>query len=372
MTKRAIKTNTASTAVVRQQGLSLVELMIALAIGAALIGGMIQIFSSNNAAFRTQQSVSRMQENARFAFHFISRELRQVGYRGCAGQAPQNQLDLPAGSDDEFLFDFGRSIHGWAGDNTPTELDFGGHTPKDDSDVVLIRRAGIEQVETQDGSPASDISDIELTTPHELEGGDILTISDCQEVTTFQVSDASSGSASLDASGSMDPGNTGTGLGHTFGNGSHISRTLVTRFWIADNPDGEPALYRKVNKEDAEELVPGVERMVLEYGVDDDKQFDIPSPAPPEPDCELTDEGDGEVDAYQDVSTMDRSNCDWQRAVGARVSLLVRSPSDRAMVEGGGGPAQQTFRFDGTTETRSDGYLRHVVNTTIAFRNRLP
>ncbi len=371
MTTRHSKTNTTPTGTVRQRGLSLVELMIALAIGAALIGGMIQIFSSNNAAFRTQQSVSRMQENARFGFHFISREFRQVGYQGCAGEAPNNLLDL-SDSDDEFLFEWDRSIEGWAGDNVPSELDFGARTPKNDSDVVMIHRAGVDQIEIQDGSPASDISGIQLTTPHELKDGDILTISDCQKATTFQVSSASSGSTSLGTSGSMDPGNTGTGLGHTFGDSSHISKTFVTRFWIADNPDGEPALYRKVNQGVAEELVPGIEQMVVEYGVDNDMVFDIPSPPPADPDCEVKDDGDGEVDAYEKVANMDTSNCDWARAVGARVSLLVRSPSDRAMVEGGGGPAEQSFRFDGTTQTKSDGYLRHVLNTTIAFRNRLP
>lgn len=354
-----------------QHGLSLVELMIALAIGAALIGGMVQIFSSNNAAFRTQQSVSRMQENARFGFHFISQELRQVGYKGCAGEIANQALDL-SDTQDEFLFDWDRSIEGWSGDNLPSELDFGARTPRDDSDVVLVRRAGVKQTRVLNGAPVSDITGIQVPTGHSLTDGDILTLSDCRSATTFQVSDASSGSNSLGVSGGMDPGNTTTGLSHNFGNGSHISKTFVTRFWIADNPDGEPALYRKINQQDAEELVPGIEQLVLEYGIDNNKKFDLPPSPPPDPACEVTDEGDGEIDEYKKVDNMEKTSCDWHRALGARVSMLVRSRSDRAMAQGGGAPKQQQFRFDGSTETRSDGHLRQVVNSTIAFRNRLP
>jgi type IV pilus assembly protein PilW len=67
----------------RQTGLTLVEILIALLLGAFLIGGILQIFSSSKQTNRMEENLSRMQENARFAMDRIARDVRQAGYREC-------------------------------------------------------------------------------------------------------------------------------------------------------------------------------------------------------------------------------------------------------------------------------------------------
>lgn len=66
-----------------QAGMTLVELMIALLIGAFLLGGVLQIFINSKQTYRMQEGLSRLQENGRFAMEFLSSDIRMAGYWGC-------------------------------------------------------------------------------------------------------------------------------------------------------------------------------------------------------------------------------------------------------------------------------------------------
>ncbi|WP_258223915.1 prepilin-type N-terminal cleavage/methylation domain-containing protein, partial [Stenotrophomonas sp. HMWF003] len=67
----------------RQAGLSLVELMIAMVIGLLLMLGVIQVFIASQAASRLSEGVARVQENGRFALDFLERDVRMAGHMGC-------------------------------------------------------------------------------------------------------------------------------------------------------------------------------------------------------------------------------------------------------------------------------------------------
>ncbi len=64
----------------QQQGLTLIEIMVALLIGAFLLAGVIKIFIVNKQTYRVQENLSRMQENGRFAMDYLSRYIRLAGY----------------------------------------------------------------------------------------------------------------------------------------------------------------------------------------------------------------------------------------------------------------------------------------------------
>jgi type IV pilus assembly protein PilW len=72
-----------SGACATQRGFSLVELMVALVLGLVIVGGVINIFLSNQQAFRTNDSLGRLQENARISFEQMAREVRQAGGNAC-------------------------------------------------------------------------------------------------------------------------------------------------------------------------------------------------------------------------------------------------------------------------------------------------
>jgi type IV pilus assembly protein PilW len=73
-----------------QTGLSLIEIMIALLIGAFLIGGVLQIFIDSKQTYRMQQNLSRLQENGRFAMDFLAQDIRMAGYWGCLRPSSPN------------------------------------------------------------------------------------------------------------------------------------------------------------------------------------------------------------------------------------------------------------------------------------------
>lgn len=65
----------------RQRGLSIVELMVALAISSFLILGVTQLYINNKKTYLFQQSQEVNQENGRFALALLNQELAKSGYR---------------------------------------------------------------------------------------------------------------------------------------------------------------------------------------------------------------------------------------------------------------------------------------------------
>ena len=66
----------------KQAGLTLVELMVALAIGSFLMIGAVQIYSQSRQAFVVNESIARVQETAQFAMDTIEADLRMASNWG--------------------------------------------------------------------------------------------------------------------------------------------------------------------------------------------------------------------------------------------------------------------------------------------------
>ena len=65
-----------------QQGMSLVELMVALSIGTFLLAGAITVFGKTRDLYRTNDAAARLQETARYAMGTIEADLRMANYWG--------------------------------------------------------------------------------------------------------------------------------------------------------------------------------------------------------------------------------------------------------------------------------------------------
>lgn len=63
-----------------QQGLSLVELMVAMMLGLLITAAVIQLFLTNRQTFNLQQGIASVQEQGRFAVDFLSKEIMGAGY----------------------------------------------------------------------------------------------------------------------------------------------------------------------------------------------------------------------------------------------------------------------------------------------------
>ncbi|HIG42707.1 MAG TPA: hypothetical protein EYQ14_19500, partial [Gammaproteobacteria bacterium] len=81
----------------KADGLSLVEVMISLTMGTIVLMGVINLFSANSETYNLLQGQSRMQESARFALSYLSKDIQKAGYRGCFSRGPLLvTMDLPA------------------------------------------------------------------------------------------------------------------------------------------------------------------------------------------------------------------------------------------------------------------------------------
>lgn len=70
-----------------QRGLSLVELMVAMAIGTFLLAGAITVFGKTRDLYRTNDAAARLQETARYAMGTIEADLRMANYWGLMSRA---------------------------------------------------------------------------------------------------------------------------------------------------------------------------------------------------------------------------------------------------------------------------------------------
>jgi type IV pilus assembly protein PilW len=79
-----------------QSGRTLIELMIALAIGLLIISSAIGVMMSNRQTYTTTEGLSRIQEAARTGFELLARDIREAGLNSCGGaQQFVNVLNNP-------------------------------------------------------------------------------------------------------------------------------------------------------------------------------------------------------------------------------------------------------------------------------------
>src|SRR5690606_14593368 len=77
---------------VRSAGVTLIELMVALAVGSFLLIGAVTVFVQSQQSFRVNESVARLQEAARFVFDAIEPDLRMAHYWGLTSRSERIQV----------------------------------------------------------------------------------------------------------------------------------------------------------------------------------------------------------------------------------------------------------------------------------------
>jgi len=142
------------TLTTKQTGLTLVELMVALAIGSFLMIGAIQIYNQSRQAFVINESIARVQETAQFAMDTIEADLRMasnwgrnsrglaVEGRSIIGDANPNGLPQPgANCAADWVLNLALPIDGTNNGYGLACAATGGNQAN--SDVVTIRRASV-------------------------------------------------------------------------------------------------------------------------------------------------------------------------------------------------------------------------------------
>lgn len=384
-----------SATIGKQTGLSLIELMVALALGLLVVGAMIQLFAGNRATFNANEALARVQENGRFGTEILRREVRAVNFRGtCAAQIPiRNHLRTDCGNDISTIFGDDRSIVGWEflgtglgdtyavldveADLVPTAGDLNRWRSRagalnldlpaflngrvvPGSDVVLIRVPEPVPGVTAAGNTPANANSINLSGASGLARNEIVLITNCTTgADLFQNRTSSNATALSAGSGSCSnpgPGNiNGLNWSTAYDDTMQIFRVRVQAFYIGYNAtSGEPGLYRASLSLGSvpgnvvhEELVSGVETMQVLYG------YSLPADQG----------GDGQTVNFW--LTADQVP-DWDFVIAVRIALLVRSPEGMSA-----GALQRTFDLAGTAFRHpNDVRLRQPFFTTVSLRNQ--
>lgn len=94
----------------RQQGLSMIELLIALAISSILIIGVTQIFIDNKRNYLFQRGQANIHENARYAEMLLNDYLAKAGYRRAPDDLPEHAFPQLGASADCLSFGIGSPV----------------------------------------------------------------------------------------------------------------------------------------------------------------------------------------------------------------------------------------------------------------------
>ncbi|MBV1952417.1 MAG: PilW family protein [Cycloclasticus sp.] len=325
----------------KQQGITLVELMVAMVIGLLLTAGIFQLFVSNKQTYRVTENMSRLQESGRFAMHFLTNDIRMADYWGCRGFDITIDNNLNAST----IFDtYTTALEGTNDDNGSGDIITG-------TDTITIKGtfgSGVFLTSVPDVAAAS----FKVTDNSELEEGDIILLSDCSDGDLIQITNdpGVGGNVGFDnvvtsTGGTEVPGNADKVLRSTYdGTGAQVYKVNFTTYSIQEGAGGPSSLFSSTNGGAAQELVENIENMQILYGEDTD--------------------ADGAANYYK---PSDSVGLNMDNVVSVRISLVVVTLDNNVTEQ-----ANPYSLFDGAAITPTDRRIRRVFTSTIVIRNRLP
>ncbi len=316
----------------RERGLTLIEIMVALAIGSFLIIGAVQIYTQSRQAYIVNESVAKVQDTATFAMDAIESDLRMASNWG--------RMSRGLGIEGRSLID----------DANPTNIDLNVDTSACGVEWVLDLSMPVDGDNNGYGLPCPPEEVIQANSDH------------------FVVRRASVNPVPLEA-GRLQIQTTRV-QGEIFNDGavpsgftpvdSSTHNLMVTSYYVASDSDlipGVPTLRRKVLRMNGgvadivdEEIAPGVENLQIQFGLDVNEDNTVDRYVNP---------GDGVYDPD------DATYIPGARIITARVWLVVRG-IDREV-----GLTDDNVYTPGDVDLGQpdDDFRRMQVSKTILLRN---
>lgn len=306
-----------------QSGVTLVELLVAVAIALGLVLAATATFVGSRQLFQTHTEAQAVEDSLRFAGFVVRSIVRQAGYADYAPDYIDADGMAATGSNATLL----------ASSADPFDLN-----------IVGARNTRVSAVGSGYGT-------------HDTRG---VNGSDSLLVRFFGRSRAGGGGIEpdgtmVDCMGFAQPG-------PTAGRSASADRAW-SFFYVAQAADGEPELYCKYRSEKdgrfrAEPLARGIEVFKVVYGYDGN--------------------GDGVPERWLDAAQIEARATstakiadEWRKVVGLRIGMVARSARDNSAPRQTGEllyPLGPTF-FDVSFKPKADGRLRRVATFTVMLRN---
>jgi len=355
----------------RSRGLSMIELLVALAIGGVIISGAVYVYDASRKTYTTNDNVARIQEQARFAMSLVEAEIQLAGYYGFTNLSNAFRYETDSGT-------------GYIGDMRQANT-VAASIPA--AAQACGRNFAIDLYQPVQGSNGVFELGADATTDCDPIGGGYRAGTDTLSVRRA----ATQTEAALDATrlqffvGRIGKANNYlragvTTLPHSLEAGMYELRNLVVRtFYISVDSEGFPGVpalrmksLRELNHADGafadDELAAGVEDMQVQFGIDtgsydgnDALENDVGGDGIPDP--------NGQATRYvnADSALADPAELAAAQIVSVRIWLRVRGDQpERGFTD------VRTYNYAGVSYTPSGAdatFRRALVSRTIQLRN---
>lgn len=331
-------------------GFSLVELLVASAIGVVMTMVIATVFANSAKTGTVTQTINEIQEQAAVALEMLQRDVRQSGYAGCNSNrvlgtgGMVNTMTTPT----SYLNNLPRYLSGYDGDGAsftpaaPAEVTGALPAAFVGADAITIRVPSQEPVALS-GTMASGSTAIPVFATTGFSSNSRAMVSDCARSASFRVTSTTATTLAHTAGAAT---NLTANLGRAFGPDATVVPFNSISYYVGPSsvaPLGtERSLWRRVDTTAAsEEVAEGVENFQLTYGIDTN--------------------ADLSADLFQTADSV----VDWNQVIAVRASLLLHSKEVIAA------RSPQAYDFNGVTGVApGDRRLRRPFNVTILLRNR--
>lgn len=302
----------------RQSGLSLIELMIALALGLVIVLAVTNVYLSNKATFRSQEALAQIQQNARVAFELLSHDLREAGANPCGVPSAQvkNGINTPTAY---WWANWGNgNIQGFDStmDTGPVTIGTAATKRATNTDAIILRATqpvcnGQDLVIKSHDNTKFTVPAI----PDCVAAGDVILACDQKEGAIFQVTAIDKASNTLThGTGVVSPSNASASITHTFEGGGLLSRLSSVFWYVGNNDHGGKSLFRVRTRyvttptasveDDIQEIADGITNLQITY---------------------LFRDGTVLRDSYEDATSTTTWNNAAALPVAARLTLTIAS-----------------------------------------------
>ena len=302
------------------QGLSLVELLLALALGLVVTLGLAQQYAGGRASASSLMGQADAQDGGRYALAFLRQSAAAAGYLGCGGRAVRLTSVLNGAWDDLFEFNLPRPVQGfdyqgngiatalddWSPSLAPLPRQVGGSTVNalakgtgirparlaPGSDIVVFRRLrqpafALAAELASGGDPV-----VQRLSGSRLRAGEVALISNCERAAMFRITRVASagpgrsvlrrapGSGPYDNDGGRSLSESGQGYGGaTHGEGAEVAQVETEIYFVGHGAGGGKAsLWRRSGVSRPVALVAGIVDLQVWAGVDVDPHDGLDGP----------------------------------------------------------------------------------------------
>lgn len=357
-----------------QRGVTLVELMVAMAISIFMMGAVLYVVQETRVTYNYNDHLGRIQEAGRIAVDRMGHEVRMAGYTIC--QRPPGSstgadestvrikvLALPPvgagldqGGDDPTWNPFASvlPVQGFTYPDAQVNfVDDGALQGVPNSNVLILTGMSADGIANIVGNIGPTNANFQIDRNPGFRAGDLILVTDCVNGHLVRATTVSSGSGTVAVAHAANANRPGQ-FRFDAAEGAMAARFQQQAFYLRDtgrvNAAGQPviSLFRMIfnlsgGAPRVEELVEGVEDMRILYGVD------------------TTGRDPATVMQYVPAELVG----DWFNVVSVRIQILVSSTEDNVLRE------QQNYVFNNVAVVPDDRRMRQTFEVTAALRNRL-